>query len=154
MEMRRKDRALSIEETKDILSNAEYGVLSTVSADGMPYGVPISFAYNEDKIYMHCSAAGGHKINNLMDNQSACFTAVGQTELLPDKFGTKYLSAIAFGNIRIVREDDDKKKAMMAILEKYSPEYMEQGIKYMEAALSKVFVLELQIQALTGKGRK
>ena len=36
--MRRHDRILSAEETEAVLKSADYGVLSTVNADGSAYG--------------------------------------------------------------------------------------------------------------------
>ena len=38
-ELRRKDRSITNDEAITILNKAEYGVLSTVSPDGKPYGV-------------------------------------------------------------------------------------------------------------------
>lgn len=154
MEMRRKDRELSKEEAHQILAEGEYGILSTVSDDNVPYGTPMSYAFENGKIYMHCTNVGGLKLSNLKNNSNACFTVVGSTELLPDKFGTKYTSAIAFGKVCVITDEEQKKEALLAILSKYSSEYMEAGIKYMEAAASKVNVLVLDIIELSGKGRK
>jgi len=69
-EMRRIDRMLSIEESKDILKNCEYGVLSSISDNGYPYGVPLSYVYFDDAIYFH-SAREGHKIENIK-NRKKC----------------------------------------------------------------------------------
>lgn len=154
MEMRRSDRRLSEEEALQILKNGEYGVLSTVSEDGMPYGTPISYAYENGKIYMHCTNAGGHKLSNIKKNNKASFTVVGSTELLPDRFGTKYLSVIAFGRITILEDDEGKKDAVLAILKKYSADHMQAGIKYMNAEISKINILVLEITEVSGKGRK
>ena len=46
--MRRKDRQVSDEEAMAYLKAAEYGVLSTVGPDGEPYGVPLTYAVEED----------------------------------------------------------------------------------------------------------
>ena len=51
MEMRRKEKMISREEIMEVLASAEYGILSTVSADGMPYGTPVNFVYADDAIY-------------------------------------------------------------------------------------------------------
>ena len=60
--MRRFKQLLSEAETKEILRMATHGILSLVDADGMPYGVPLSFVYDGgDIIYFHCARAG-HKI--------------------------------------------------------------------------------------------
>ena len=64
MEMRRKEKMISREDIMEVLASAEYGILSTVSADGMPYGTPVNFVYADDAIYFHC-ATEGHKLSNL-----------------------------------------------------------------------------------------
>ncbi|MBQ7533997.1 MAG: pyridoxamine 5'-phosphate oxidase family protein [Stomatobaculum sp.] len=153
-EMRRQDRKLTEEEAMQILTAAEYGVLSTVCEDGTPYAVPISFAVEEGCIYMHCTVDGGQKIDNLRRNPAACFTAVSETKLLPDKFGTLYLSAIARGKVEIITDPEEKMKGLMALLRKYSADFMESGIKYANASVNKVYILRLPIETITGKGRK
>ena len=153
-EMRRSDRKLSEEETREILENAEFGVLSTVGEDGMPYGVPISFALGEGKIYMHGTNAGGHKAKNMAANPDVCFTVVGSHEPMPEKFGTKYSSAIVFGKVRTAGSDEERKEAMTAILQKYCADYMEGGLKYMNASWEKFDVYVLEIDEAIGKARK
>ena len=41
--LRRKDRAITEEESVALLNKAEYGVLSTAAENGKPYGVPLNF---------------------------------------------------------------------------------------------------------------
>ena len=67
-EMRRQDRRLDDDGIKEILRIGEYGVLATVTAEGQPYSVPMSYAYDEDSgaIYMHCTADGGQKIDDIL----------------------------------------------------------------------------------------
>ena len=38
-----KDRGLSADEALEVLEEGEFCVVSTVDADGMPYGVPLSY---------------------------------------------------------------------------------------------------------------
>ncbi|MHC4207121.1 MAG: pyridoxamine 5'-phosphate oxidase family protein, partial [Planctomycetota bacterium] len=66
-ELRRKDRAITEEEAMTLLSSAEYGVLSTVSDNGEPYGVPLNFCIIDHCIYFHC-AIEGRKIDNIKHN--------------------------------------------------------------------------------------
>lgn len=150
-EMRRKDRQLSEEETKQILREGKYGVLSTVGENGYPYGVPLNYAYENGKIYFHGTAEGGLKTANIRFNPKASFTVVGKTELPPGKFATKYESIIAFGTVRVV---ENKKEVLEKKLRKYSADFMESGEKYAKAMLEKVSVYELNIEHLTGKARK
>lgn len=55
MEMRRKEKMISQEEVMEVLETAEYGVLSTVSGDGIPYGTPVNFVFMDGAIYFHCA---------------------------------------------------------------------------------------------------
>ena len=100
--MRRKDREVSLEEAKDILEKAEYGVLSTVCDDGTPYGTPVSYVYDREKdcIYIHGTNKGGLYSNNMAVRPEVCLSAVSYTKLVPEKVTTLYYSAIAFGRVR------------------------------------------------------
>ncbi|HHI02926.1 MAG TPA: pyridoxamine 5'-phosphate oxidase family protein [candidate division Zixibacteria bacterium] len=151
-EMRRKDRAIMEEETIALLNTVEYGVLSTVSENGKPYGVPLNFCFIDHCIYFHC-AVEGHKIDNIKQNKSVSFCAVGNTELLPAKFGTKYESIIVSGEVEEVF-DVNKQIALEGLIHKYSPEFIEKGIKYIEGKKEKFKVFKITIDKLTGKARK
>ena len=80
MDMRRRDRQLSEEEAREVLQQAQYGVLSTVCPDGTPYGVPLNFALEDGRIYLHGANAEGQKIVNLRHCPDACFTVVSSTK--------------------------------------------------------------------------
>ena len=152
--MRREDRRLGMDETYALLAEAEYGILSTVCPDGTPYGLPMSFAFEDGNFYMHCTNEGGQKIINIRHGGEACFTVVGHTRVTPESFGTRYMSAMAYGRVGIVGDASEKRRGLLALLRKYSPEYMEQGLKYMAAAEGKVDVLKFVIEHVTGKGRR
>ena len=150
-EMRRSDRKLSDSETRQILRTGEYGVLSTIGKDGFPYGIPLSYVFDNENIYFHGTVNAGHKLENLKFSDKVCFTVVGKTEVLPDKFSTKYESVIVFG---IVKPAEDKLTALEKLCAKYCPDFEVQGQKYAKASESKVAVYELQIMEMTGKARK
>lgn len=152
--MRRSDRQLTDEETLQLFRDAEYGVLSVTDENNMPYGVPMSFALSDNVIYFHCSAAGGKRISGIRHDPNACFTVIGDTKLLPPKFATLYMSGIAYGKIEIISDDTEKQKGIEEILQKYSPDHIENGMKYIASALDKIYVLKLEIEKITGKGRK
>ncbi len=63
-EIRRRDRALNEDQARQILARAEHGVLSTLGADGWPYGIPVNHVLSGDVLYMHCALAG-HKLENI-----------------------------------------------------------------------------------------
>ena len=150
-EMRRKDRQLALEEAENILKENKYGILSTVCEDGYPYGLPISYVYENGKLYFHHTSEAGQLGENIAGEVKACFTVVGDTQLLPEKFSTRYESVIAFGKIR---ESADKLGILMRLVKGLSPEFTEKGRKYASASLDQVSVYEFEIEQLTGKARK
>ncbi len=150
-ELRRKDREISNDEALSILNSAEYGVLSTASKEALPYGIPLSFCFINGHIYFHC-AMEGRKIDNLENNKTVSFCAVGKTEVMPSKFGTKYESAIVSGEATEVF-NDEKQIALEGLVQKYSPGYIESGAKYIDGLTHKTRVFKIVIDHISGKSR-
>jgi len=152
IEIRRKDRAIPEKAAMDLLEKAEYGVLSTVTESGKPYGVPLSYCVIDRRIYFHC-AVEGQKTDNIRNNKSVSFCAVGNTEILPDKFGTIYESVLVSGEIEEVF-DERKQIALEGLLHKYSQEFFNDGMTYIENKKDRTRVFVISILKLTGKARK
>ncbi|MBO4981118.1 MAG: pyridoxamine 5'-phosphate oxidase family protein [Lachnospiraceae bacterium] len=150
-EMRRKDRQLDQKEAERILSEGEYGILSTVGRDDVPYGVPVSYAYRDGVIYFHGTRGTSRKADNIAHQPKVCFTVVGNTEVLPEKFSTRYESVIVFGTALAAR---DKTLGLRLLQEKYSPGFKEQGQEYINASLDQVAVYEILVDDMTAKGRR
>jgi nitroimidazol reductase NimA-like FMN-containing flavoprotein (pyridoxamine 5'-phosphate oxidase superfamily) len=147
-EMRRKDKEIGTDEAIKLLTECEFGVLSTVGNDGQPYGVPI-YAYKDNCIYFHC-ALTGHKIDNIDNNPKVSFCAVGNTKVLPSEFATNYVSAVAFGVASEV-QGTERYNALVWLLEKFSPEFIEEGKKYIEKKDKATKVIKIEIQHISGK---
>jgi uncharacterized protein len=150
--MRRIDRAMPEREAGDLLQKGEHGILSTVSLDGQPYGVPLSFGYAGDAIYFH-TALEGQMIDNLKGNNRVSFCVVGKTEVLPHKFSKKYESVIVRGKASEAT-GDEKQKGLLELLKKYSPEFIENGLRYIKTDGGKTRVYKIMIESITGKARK
>lgn len=150
--IRRSDREIPIQESKNLLDNAAYGVLSTVSKDGQPYGVPLSYVYKNGCIYFH-SAISGHKLENIEHNAKVSFCVVGNTKVLPDKFGTEYESAVVFG---IVSEaaGTERHDALRWLLEKYCSDFVEEGKQYIAQHDTITKVFKIEINQISGKARR
>ncbi|MDP8322708.1 MAG: pyridoxamine 5'-phosphate oxidase family protein [Candidatus Stygibacter australis] len=151
-ELRRKDRLINEQSANKILVEGEYGVLSTVDEHGQPYGVPLNYAYQDRCIYFH-AAHMGHKIDNIAYNDRVSFCVVGKTKVIQSEFTTKYESVICFGKAGIV-EGEEKKKGLMGLIEKYSPDYLNAGLKAIEKSLKNVAVIKLEIEYISGKASK
>lgn len=150
--MRRSDRELTETESRAILANGEYGILSTIGKDGYPYGIPVNYVYMDDEIYFHCASGVGHKLENIYYSAQICFTVVGKADVIPKEFSTKYESVIVFG---LASEVTDKKKLVLeTIIRKYAPEYKEAGLKYINQSIGKTAIYKIKIEHITGKARK
>jgi len=151
-EMRRKDRYISDSEAEKIFSGAEYGFLATLSSDGFPYAVPVNFSNNDNTVYIHC-AREGEKLDNIRKCQNVSFSVVGNTQILPESFGTLYESVIVRGRAEEV-SGKEKETALESLVEKYSPDYRESGKDYIKAMYEKTSVIAIRIDSMSGKARK
>jgi len=151
-ELRRKDRGISESEAMALLERGEFGVLSTVSPDGAPYGVPLSYCVIDNAIYFHC-ALEGHKLENITADNRVSFCVVGATEVLPDKFATRYESVIVSGMSKEVL-DAEKQRGLEGLVEKYSSDLRESGLRYIDSDGKQTRVFRITIDAISGKARR
>lgn len=149
-EMRRKGNALSREDTIEILSKNTNGVLAVSGDDGYPYTVPLSYVYDNNKIFFHC-ATEGHKLDAIEKYEKVSFCVIEEDNIIPEDFNTLFRSAIAFGNARILTDEKEKEHVLEIILQKYSPEFIETGRKYIEQEWNNCKAVEIAIEHLTGK---
>ncbi len=152
-EMRKKDRQISKEEALEIVKKGEYGFLSMVDSESNPYAVPISYVLYEDSIYLHC-AIEGYKLECMINNPKVCFCVVGHTEVIPEKFSTKYESAICFGEASIIEDVEEIKKYMNILCEKYSIDFLDEGKKYAINAMPHYKCIKIKLHHITGKKSK
>ncbi len=147
-EMRRKKQQLSNEETEEILRRGSHGVLALLGNEGWPYALPISYVYDEGRLYFHCAAAG-HKLEAIAREPRASLCVVDMDEVIPELFTTAYRSAIAFGRLRVLEDREEIVRALEALCGKYSPglDTAEEIKKY----LNNVCVLEMNVEHVSGK---
>ena len=72
----------------------------------------------------------------------------------PAKFTTAYESVLAFGDIVTVDDNDERMKALELLVDKYSPEYKEIGLKYAKGSFSRTTVLRIDIKRISGKSKR
>ena len=153
-EMRRTLQVLPQEECEKLLQSGTAGVLALTGDDGYPYAVPLSYAYAEGKLYFHC-ARTGHKIDAIRRSEKASFCVIGQDQIVPEELTTYYRSVIAFGRIRIVEEEKEKRRILGALADKYAPTLSEEKRQAsIEQDLAPVCILEMQVEHLSGKEGK
>ena len=148
--MRRHDRDMIFNDTIELLKNGQYGVLSISGDEGYPYGIPLNYVYDEGQIYFH-SALEGHKIDGINRSNKVSFCIVEEVETIPNKFSTRYRSVIAFGKVEEVKDQNEKKAGLLGIIKKYSSDYIDKGMKYIDSDYEKTAVFRIVIEHMTGK---
>ena len=103
-------KVLSEEEARHILKAGRYGVLSMLSPENVPYGVPLNYYYDdaENALFFHC-ALSGRKLNCIAAHNRVCFTVVTHAEIDAPRLTTNYESVIVIGTAELVTDMEEKK---------------------------------------------
>ena len=154
-EVRRQNRVLEGDRITELLLNSEFGFLSLgTSENGYAYGIPISYAYEEESnsLYFHC-APEGQKLDEINKNNKVSFCVVGKTNPIADKFTTLYESVIVFGEAITDLSDDEKRKALRLLVKKYSPGFEEIAEQYMDKSWNRTSTFKIEIKHITAKAK-
>ena len=149
-EMYKKERQMSSEATAAIFSKGNHGTLAVNGDDGYPYAVPVNYVYDGGKIYIH-SAKYGYKIDAVKRDDKVCFSAILNSKVQQDKFTAAFQSVIAFGKISFVEDEAEKKRILEQFIYKMSPEFVEGGMKFVNAAIGKTALLCIDVEEIKGK---
>ncbi len=153
-EMRRKNQQLTKDECDFILKIATSGVLALEGDDGYPYAVPLSYMYDGEKIYFHC-AKEGHKIDAIKRNPKASFCVIERDDVVPEEYTTYFRSVIAFGNVRILEDREEKHDAIEKLALKYAPnDDAKNRERFIQLEWAPLCMLEMTIDHVTGKEAK
>lgn len=156
--MRRKEREIKdTVELVRILSKTCVGTLS-VSGGEYPYAVPLNFGFSENdgdfKVYFHC-ASEGKKIELIKKNPKVCFevhtmeriTGEGESACV---YSCAYESVIGFGCAKKLTSRDEKKEALIKIMENCTGREFD----FNENQTRGVTVFEIAFSEVTGKRSK
>ena len=109
-EMRRKNQILSQAECLAVLDRGTSGVLAVQGDGGWPYAVPLSYVYEDGRLWFHC-ARTGHKLDAIRREPRVSFCVVDQDQVVPQEYTTYFRSVIVFGTIRVLTDDGEKRRA-------------------------------------------
>ncbi len=152
-DLRKKSLALTEQESFELLTRSDVGILSTVSEDGLCYGVPVNYAVTNGAIYIH-GYLDGFKIKNIRYNNKVSFTVVGKNKVMPDKFDTLYESVIVYGKASFVSDDAEKRMTLITLCEKFCKGFLDQAENYIEKDIGRTTVIKIDIEKITGKANK
>ncbi len=148
-EMRRSKQLLSTEETIAVMDRCTNGVLACLGDGDYPYSVPVSYVYFNEKIYFH-SAKAGHKIDAIAKYSKVSFSVIDEDTVVSKEYTTYFRSVIAFGKARIV-EGDERLKAFIALVKKYSGDKPEEAQHKEIAGCTQAYIIAIDVEHITGK---
>ena len=149
-EMRRKKQLLPENETMEILEHGKTAVIAVAGDNDYPYAVPINYIYYNQKIYFHC-AKTGHKLDAIARNPKVSVAVVDKDDILQEKYTTVYRSVIAFGKARLMDDENEMRRVVTAIAQKYCPDYQEGIPAEVEREFPALAMVEITIDHVTGK---
>jgi nitroimidazol reductase NimA-like FMN-containing flavoprotein (pyridoxamine 5'-phosphate oxidase superfamily) len=106
----------------------------------------------DNAIYFHC-APEGHKLENIAADSRVSFCVVGATEVLPEKFSTRYESVIVTGRAEEVF-DQEKQKALEELVTKYCAAFSAKGLEYIASDTARTKVFRVSMESISGKARR
>lgn len=149
--MRRFKQEVTREECIELLEQEPRGVLAISNEGGYPYALPMNYVYerSDGKIYFHC-AKEGYKLDLLAQNQRVSFCVYNQGFRKENDWALNITSVIVFGTIRKIQDQQETLQKVKKLALKYypTPEAAEAEV---EKAASRVQILELTIEHMTGK---
>ena len=152
-EMRRKDRKMDEAFAWSVFDRSDCQILATVNKDGTPYAVPLSCSRIGKDIYFHC-AKEGQKLDNILDQESVCLTAVGEIHVPDGKFTTEFESCVLCGKASFVEEIREKTEALRAICQRYAPKNMNRFEEAIEKSIKITAIVKIEVSAVSGKRKK
>jgi len=156
--LRRADREITDPAQIDsIIVRGRYTTLALVDGDE-PYAVTLSYGYdaNSSRLYFHV-AHEGHKIDVIGKNPRACATIVIDEGYNHGECEHPFESAVIRGTLRTVADDDEKLRAIRALvehLEDEPEEYWASRSWNLSDRLAGFKALALEIESVTGKRGK
>jgi nitroimidazol reductase NimA-like FMN-containing flavoprotein (pyridoxamine 5'-phosphate oxidase superfamily) len=142
---------------REFLQDSLVGHIAT-RWETQPFITPSTFWYDEEAhvIYFHSNITGRVR-NNAEKYPEVCFEASRVGMLLPSnvalEFSIQYASVIAYGTIRLVDEQTEKRRGLNGLLEKYFPD-MKAGDHYRPITaeeLSITTVYAIDVKSWSGK---
>ncbi|KLI29795.1 pyridoxamine 5'-phosphate oxidase family protein [Brachyspira hyodysenteriae] len=150
-EMRRKKQLLSNSDSISILKKCTSGVLAVSGDDDYPYTVPLSYVYDDNKIFFH-AAKSGYKLDAIKNNNKVSFCVIEKDDIKPEEYTTYYRSVIVFGRAFIIEDDNIKRGAIEKLALKYYPDDIKENRdKAINNGYNALCIIELDIEYMTGK---
>ncbi len=137
---------------RDILKSCNLGTLSMITPEGLPYGVPINYYYDEaaNALYLHC-ALKGKKIECLQSHPEVSFSVYKNPVIIEERFTTHYDSAIVTGRAEMLTEPEERRGALTALSMALAPNGAHRLAEVVDKYWNAVSMIKIPIVKIEGK---
>ncbi len=144
--------AVSLDRGEALLREARIGRLGTCR-EGEPYVIPISFVYDDGRIFFHGSKEG-KKMEFIAANPRVCLEA-DEAEFVdgedPCKLHWNYRSVVAIGRARVLEETGEVLAGLRLLVDKYSPGKGDLLTRDRVEGYADLAVVKIEVEEITEK---
>ena len=157
--MRKKSRAMDSQWALEVMHKAPYITVSFTDVNGLPYGLPLSLASEDDVHWYFHGALEGKKLEAIEAHPEVCLSAVTRcTPTVGPKDGSftlQFKSAVAFGTAAIITDETEKTKALELICQRFLPQHMNAFNESIARSLLRTTVVRITLtEPPTGKRKQ
>ena len=137
---------------RDILKSCNLGTMSMGTPEGLPYGVPINYYYDENSnaLYLHC-ALKGKKIDCLLSHPEVSFSVYNHPVIIEERFTTHYDSVIVTGQAQMLEDPEERRAALTALSMALAPGGAHRLQEVIDKYWKAVTMIKIPIGKIEGK---
>lgn len=148
--MRRKDREITERKEIDAILSTSKVMHLALSADNVPFLVPLYFVYDGTAVYFH-SAKVGTKIEILRQNPLVCFEVCQELGFVEADeacdFEARHRTVIGIGRAGFIEDYQEKTKILKNIIARFT----EREFDLPEGNVNRTAVVRIVIDSIRGK---
>ena len=143
----------------DFLNSQPVGRVCSIDSNGFPQIIPMNFAYLDGSVYMH-SHPFGEKLDNIRRNPRVGFEVDQHVCFLPSYYfhptdasqaDTLYISVVIKGSAELVHDDEEKARALNALMQKYQKEGKYEALDSGMPVVGEVAIIKVVPAEMRGK---
>ncbi|MCD8292340.1 MAG: pyridoxamine 5'-phosphate oxidase family protein [Prevotellaceae bacterium] len=141
------------------MHKAPYITVSFTRPDGTAYGLPLSLASADGRVWYFHGALEGDKLDAIASHPEVCLSAVTKCTPtvgpLDGSFTLQYHSAVAFGKAQLVTDKTEKVEALRIICKRFLPQHLDAFDLAVARSLDRTAVVRVTLSAPpTGKRKQ
>lgn len=134
-----------------VAERCPYCMLGMVDDEGLPYVLPMNFAWTDEGVYLH-SGPQGRKVSLLESGPTVCLTFCEGAELvwmdreMACSYSMKSRSVIVRGKVSAITDPAEKRRALMLLMRHYT---CQEDLRMSDVAVAHARVWRVPLEQVT-----